>query len=590
MVGSADFNYLEFFVEEIRNENATIKINAVNRINLIASALGPVKTVSELIPYVIQVVQEEPLCNDEEFLFSMAKQYAVLSEYINGHDELLIAPLEHLAAQEETVIRDQAIKSLCSVVEKRPSLVPEYLVPTLHRLATRTDFFTARVSACALLPTTYKFSSDDQKAGLRKAYTTLCADDTPMVRRAAAHKMRDFVSVCDKNDLLSDTIMVYKQLSQEDTQDTIRVACVHTTLVIARMFNAEENRQHTVSVIKEAAEDRSWRVRLTVAKNFDQLCAAFGPEIMASSLMQPFIQLMKDNEQEVRKEAVRVIESCLNLPVPLTSEQLQTHILPQFQSLGLDSAQPVRAALAQVLGPVAKTLGRDITQRQLLSLISDLMKDEFHDVRLNIVSHAGLICEVLSVDGLVHSLLHTIQNLVIDNHWRIRQSVVEQVPKLAKLFGVDMFQSKLETLFLTSLRDSVHSVRQAAIQHLKEIADTFGSQWTVEHLLPKLVDQYSQSSGYANRVTTLHVLPQVSGVMNADQIVQFVVPLLIKATKDSVPNVRFCACRTIMWMMEHHNLGAVSINTVIKPTLLELEHDSDIDVQYYAQRAMQICP
>jgi len=28
----------------------------------------------------------------------------------------------------------------------------------------------------------------------------LCADETPMVRRAAAHKMRDFVSVCAKQD------------------------------------------------------------------------------------------------------------------------------------------------------------------------------------------------------------------------------------------------------------------------------------------------------------------------------------------------------------------------------------------------------
>eukprot|EP00419_Tripos_fusus_P063425 CAMPEP_0172930414 /NCGR_PEP_ID=MMETSP1075-20121228/218978_1 /TAXON_ID=2916 /ORGANISM="Ceratium fusus, Strain PA161109" /LENGTH=586 /DNA_ID=CAMNT_0013791723 /DNA_START=52 /DNA_END=1812 /DNA_ORIENTATION=- len=585
----ADFNYLEFFKEEIRNENAIIRINAVNKITLITSALGPTRTVNELLPYVIQVVQEEPLCNDEEFLFSMAKQYASLTEYINGRDELLVAPLEHLAAQEETVIRDEAIKSLCSVVEKRPSLVPEYVVPTLHRLATRADFFTARVSACALLPTAYRFASEDQKHGLRKAYTTLCSDDTPMVRRAAAHRMRDFVAYLDKADLLADIIQVYRQLSQEDTQDTIRVACVHTSLVIGRMFTAEENRQHTVSVIQDAAQDRSWRVRLTVAKNFDQLFEALSADVMAD-MMQAFIHLLKDNEQEVRKEAVRVIEACLNLPVPLTNKQLQDFILPQFQSLGLDSAQPVRAALAQVLGPVTKTLGRDITQRQLLSLISDLMKDEFHDVRLNIVSHAGLICEVLGVDGLVHSLLRTIQDLVVDNHWRIRQSVVEQVPKLAKLFGVEMFQSKLEALFLSSLRDSVHSVRQAAILHLKEIVETFGSQWTVEHLLPKLVEQYSQASGYANRVTTLHVLPQVSGVMTADQIVQFVVPLLIKATKDTVPNVKFCACRMIMWMMENHNLGSTSINSIIKPTLLELEHDSDIDVQYYAQRAAQLCP
>jgi len=588
MAVSADFDYLAFFKEEIRNESAAIKIAAVNRLNLIASALGPSDTVNQLIPFVTTVVQEEPLCNDEEFLFCMAKQYAVLADYMNGHEELLIAPLEHLATQEETVIRDQAIASLCAVVERRPALAPEYLVPTLHRLATKPDFFTARVSACALLPTAYRFAADDQKAGLRKAYTTLCADDTPMVRRAAAHKMKDLIGVCDKQDILTDLINVYRQLSQEDTQDTIRVACVYTTLVMAQVLSPDENRQHTLSVIKAACEDRSWRVRLTVAKNFDQLCKAFGPEITNSTLLQALLQLMKDNEQEVRKEAVRVIEACLAVN-PLTSEQLQQLILPQFQSLGLDSAQPVRAALAQVLGPVAKALGRDITQRQLLSLISDLMKDEFHDVRLNIVSHAGSICEVLSVDGLVHSLLHTIQNLIMDNHWRIRQSVVEQVPKLARLFGVDMFQSKLEALFLSSLRDSVHSVRQAAIQHLKEIADCFGSQWTVEHLLPKLVEQYSQSSGYANRVTVLHVLPQVSGVMTPEQIVQFSVPLLVKATKDSVPNVRFCACKTIKWMIENHSLGAQAINSSIRPTLSDLEHDADVDVQYYAQRALALC-
>ena len=33
---------------------AAIKIGAVNRLNLIASALGPQRTVSELIPYVTQ--------------------------------------------------------------------------------------------------------------------------------------------------------------------------------------------------------------------------------------------------------------------------------------------------------------------------------------------------------------------------------------------------------------------------------------------------------------------------------------------------------------------------------------------------------
>eukprot|EP00931_Biecheleriopsis_adriatica_P025840 TRINITY_DN15782_c0_g1_i1.p1 TRINITY_DN15782_c0_g1~~TRINITY_DN15782_c0_g1_i1.p1 ORF type:complete len:588 (+),score=127.56 TRINITY_DN15782_c0_g1_i1:84-1847(+) len=586
-----DFDCLEFFKEEINSDSAAIKINAANNLHLIAAALGPAKTVSELIPYVTQVVTEEPLCNDDEFLFTVAKQYAVLSNYINGRDELLIAPLEHLAAQEETVIRDEAINSLSKVIERRPALAPEYLVPAVHRLATRSDFFTARSSACALLPLAYRFVRDDQKQDLCRAFTTLCADELPMVRRAAAHKLHDFVSVCSKAHLMNDLINVYKELSKEDTQDTIRVACVHATLVIAKMLSDEENRQHTLEVIREACADRSWRVRLTVVKNFDQMCKNFGPEITEQFFMAEFAKLLKDNEMEVRKEAVRVIETCLGLPQPPTCEQLQQYVLPQFQSLSVD-AQSVRSALAHAIGPVAKVLGKDVTERQLLTLITDLLKDEFHDVRLNMAGHAGLICEVLTKDGMVHSLINTVQGLITqtifnDNHWRIRERVVEQVPKLCRLFGQELFQTKLEQIFFVSLFDSVHSVRQAAVLHLPEICKTFGGQWTVEHLLPKLLEQYSATQGYVSRVTTITAVCQVANELTPEQLAHFIVPVLEKATKDSVPNVRFCACKQILELA--NNLNSQS-RAVIKRCLLELEQDPDTDVQYYAQRALLAYP
>jgi serine/threonine-protein phosphatase 2A regulatory subunit A len=376
------------------------------------------------------------------------------------------------------------------------------------------------------------------------------------------------------------------------------VASVHTTLVVAKLLNPEENRIHAVSVIQEASKDRSWRVRLTVAKNFCEMCNNFGSDITNTHLLQCLLTLMKDQEHEVRKEAVTAIKSCVApldngpdqdktkcLKVPLTSEQITSQILPEFQTLGLDAAQPVRAALASVLGPIAKALGRDVTQRQLLPLISDLMKDEFHDVRLHIVGHAGVICEVLSVDGIIHSLLHTIQSLIMDNHWRIRQSVVQQVPKLAKQFGVEMFQSKLEALFLSSLRDSVYEVRATAITQMGNVVNIFGPQWTVEHLVPKIMEQYSQGAGYANRVTTLNTLPHLAKQMDAQQVEQFVIPLLVKATKDSVPNVRFSACRMLQKVLEDHP-NLTSGRDLIRAALQELVSDSDVDVQYFAQGAL----
>ncbi len=64
--------------------------------------------------------------------------------------------------------------------------------------------------------------------------------------------------------------------------------------------------------------------------------------------------------------------------------------------------------------------------------------------------------------------------------------------RLAKQFGLDMFHSKLEGMFLSSLSDSVHLVRQSVIDNVTALAESFGAQWTIDHLLPKVLEQYSQ--------------------------------------------------------------------------------------------------
>lgn len=134
----------------------------------------------------------------------------------------------------------------------------------------------------------------------------------------------------------------------------------------------------------------------------------------------------------------------------------------------------------------------------------------------------------------------------------------------------------------------MQAVRQSAIEKLKPVAESFGAKWTVEHLLPKIVEQYSQSAAYANRLTTLAAISSVAEVLSAEQVGQAVIPLLLKALKDSVPNVRFTACRAIARLGQLRKVGSAA-QSQIKATLQELEQDSDVDVQYFAGRALLAC-
>merc|ERR1719272_1893995 len=129
-----------------------------------------------------------------------------------------------------------------------------------------------------------------------------------MVRRASANNLQDFVKELELEDLMGTVFLeAYKSLAKEETQDTIRVNIVNTTIEMARKLKEldpqggqEQNREHTVPVIQELCKDRSWRVRLTVAKNFDKLVENFGPEIAVEvGLVDCLYDLLKDSEQEV---------------------------------------------------------------------------------------------------------------------------------------------------------------------------------------------------------------------------------------------------------------------------------------------------
>lgn len=46
------------FIEELKSDDPNLKINAVTKIVSIAQILGPARTCSELIPYLIDIIEE----------------------------------------------------------------------------------------------------------------------------------------------------------------------------------------------------------------------------------------------------------------------------------------------------------------------------------------------------------------------------------------------------------------------------------------------------------------------------------------------------------------------------------------------------
>lgn len=80
----------------------------------------------------------------------------------------------------------QAAESITKVAAVlNQAQVEQYYIPLLQRLS-RGEWFTSRTSACALYAAVYEKVGAPVQDELRRGFTQLGSDDTPMVRRAAA--------------------------------------------------------------------------------------------------------------------------------------------------------------------------------------------------------------------------------------------------------------------------------------------------------------------------------------------------------------------------------------------------------------------
>ena len=103
--------------EEMANEEIIYKVSAIHHLSTIVLAIGPAQTQKTLLPFlecnsyiIIALIKNE----DDEVLFAIAEELGIISE--NFENKMALLPLlEILCSADETVVRDQAVKSLSKI-------------------------------------------------------------------------------------------------------------------------------------------------------------------------------------------------------------------------------------------------------------------------------------------------------------------------------------------------------------------------------------------------------------------------------------------------------------------------------------------
>lgn len=587
-----------------QSEDVRLRLNSISRLSTIAAALGPERTRNELVPFLVDMNDD-----DDECLMAVAEHIPSLVTSVGGDEfvHALLLPLESLSTVEETVVRQKAVEGLVKVGERcdRASAM-EHFYPLVKRLATG-EWFTARVSACGLFACALEKVSSNGNGGeeekkmiaqLRSLFGQLCDDETPMVRRAAATNLGKVAeaSVEDKQ-FINDEVLKWFGKLTADEQDSVRLLAVDDCVSLSKLVSEEERLKSIVPVALKFSSDTSWRVRYAVAQQIYELCEIIGADFAREDLFPAYENLLEDAEAEVRIAAAAKVSKFCALAGP---ERSRENIIPRVRELAKDASQHVRAALASVVMESAPTLGKEETVNQLLPIFLVLLKDEFPDVRLNVIGKLDQVNEVIGVDTLSKELLPAIKDLAEDRHWRVRLAIIEYIPILATQTGESSFlfskeastsdsennsaEDVLNSLCLRWLADPVSSIRQAAGQNLQNLTALFGSAWAKEHVIPKLESLLQTEKNYLVRVTVASTLGMLAEKVDEGDITGTLFPIAKAAAADSVANVRFNIAKSLEKMAKSVSAGS-AIRTEILEVLDGLKADADVDVQFYASEA-----
>lgn len=280
---------IAILIDELKSDDVTLRLNSIHRISTIALALGPERSRDELIPFL-----HESLDDEDEVLLALAEELGTgLVEYIGGPQfaHLLLGPLENLAVVEETVVREKAcdsINQLAGIMSDQQ--IQTFYLPLLHRLSSG-EWFTSRTSAALLFASVYEKIPLSMRADVHSMFVSLCTDETPMVRRAAARDMSALVKRMSPEVIINEMLPLYRRLSADD-QDSVRLLTVQNLVAMAEVLSPAETQQLLLSSICGAFQDKSWRVRYMAADNFVQLATAVGEDVVKEDLVPAYINLM----------------------------------------------------------------------------------------------------------------------------------------------------------------------------------------------------------------------------------------------------------------------------------------------------------
>ena len=540
---SAPLTPLTLFKEELSSEELSVRVNTIHRLPLVINLIANSPPYKDQLFTILDALIDTS--DDDEVLFGFAQVLTCLSRFYPP--QKLLALYEKLLASEETIVRDKTIESFLSLSHKMDrNEMAIVIVPFVLKLAS-TQTFAAKMSVLSIMTDLFPVLSAEEKSLILEKIGLLFAEESLILRRNLASKIGKICKYLSKEALTVEIFNHFKNLTNDDS-DSVRIITIESLIELASVFNVEENKAFVIPLIIQMTGDKSWRVKLHLAKNFAKLAHAVGKDISDNSLISIFSTLLRDPENEVRVASVRSLKQFVDCLNPDKIPQIFAYL----QSMAKDSVPLVRTGACEVLQTILRMdvnlLGKEVAKTRVQPILIDLCQDKDTEVRIETLKILPLWARFVGMH-----LLDLINNgtLVISQespNWRIRLAVVECFGNIANEFkNTKAFDKNIRKIIATAMGDKAFQVRKHVIKSIRE--------WSLFLDDPTLMDLFFKEylrimfdplQFYTHRISAIYGLESVfAALKNKDKARDSYAKAMNKAAEDPIVNIRQVAVKIL---------------------------------------------
>ena len=405
--------------------------------------------------------------------------------------------------------------------------------------------------------------ADDQGCNVRKAVTG------------------NFLNICkgvSKNCFINRLLPVYQKLSK-DSLWTIRKVAVSILPELTKLCDSETIKKVLLEIFKDFSQDTKSFVRNSAVEIFGQFIALLDKNDIKQyeELLDFYVNTIQEFANSNKKDDITILQKCaFNFPAVLMTYGVESweKLKLCFSKMAEQKDENIRLPLASSLGEIAKILGSDLTESDLLEFVDKFYKNS-GEIKMKILGVLPDIIRNIS-SNKKNQYLENIKIMIgnRDDKWRKRLTYSKIIGKFNNTYSDSIIYKRVFPIAINFCFDDVNQVRiKSAGHNSRLILQLISGNTEYRDKTLEIITSFARSINYAYR--QLFILMCKHIFENKDVWEKDIAPLLLDLAYDKIINVRISLAKFINKVITKNKFDYLKNDDTIKKIVSILKKDKD---------------